>query len=85
MARSPYYPRRRSRLQPWQSEPPVEVDFKAESRGIGVCSVCDANLPFILSDGLLYLQAPLGCVREEAPKEGCPWVVYMENGASEER
>lgn len=53
--------------------------------GLGACAVCDANLPFVFWDGLLYLQAPLGCIRKEGAAKGCPWLVYMADGASKER
>lgn len=84
MARSPYYPRRRSRLQSSKPKPPPKANGEGEQSGIGKCLICDAHLPFIVSDGLLYLQTPLGCLREARYEEGCPWVVYMEAGTPEE-
>lgn len=85
MSRSPYYTRRRARVQSPEPKPITASNGQAFAVGIGLCTVCNANLPFVLSDGLLYLQAPLGCIREEAPAEGCPWVVYLADGATKER
>lgn len=85
MSRSPYYPRRRSRLQQAIAKSAFENDGENRPQRIRPCVVCNADLPVVSSDGLFYLQAPLECMGNEVQKALCPWRVYLEDGAAKER
>lgn len=84
MSRSDYYPRKRARIQPREQKPTIENTGEGRPRRIGACAVCNAHLPIISHDGLLYVQAPLGFVCKAVPPQVCPWLIYLETGADGE-
>lgn len=51
---------------------------------LGACLVCHAYLPFVFYDGLLYVQAPFGCLLQETSAKMCPWRDLVEAGVTEE-
>lgn len=85
MSRSPYYPRRRARLFKAESVKAAETNVDGRPSGIGKCAVCHVDVPIMEWDGLYYVQARLGCLGEAADAKSCPWRVYLEVGATEER
>lgn len=85
MSRSPYYPRRRTRLLKAVQESAFENDGTSGPQRIRPCVICHADLPIVDIDGLYYLQAPLECMGNAIQAPLCPWRVYLEDGASEER
>ena len=85
MSRSPYYPRKRARILTRQQKQAAAAASENRPQRIRPCVVCDVDLPIIESDGLYYLQAPLGFICKALEKEVCPWKLRMENGAAEER
>jgi len=80
MSRSPYYPRKRARIQSRKQKPTAQDIGESGSRSIGACAVCDSDLPIIESDGLYYVQAPFGFFCKAAEAQVCPWKFYLEVG-----
>lgn len=85
MSRSPYYPRRRARVQQAIERAAAQAAGASRPVRIGPCIVCDYDLPIVCIDGLHYVQAPLECMGTEAQKAHCPWRLFLEAGATEER
>jgi hypothetical protein len=85
MSRSSYYPRRRSRLLKAVQESAFENDGESRPQRIRPCAICNADLPVVLANGLVYLQAPLRCLGQEAQASICPFRIYLETGAAKER
>jgi hypothetical protein len=85
MSRSPYYPRRRSRVFQAVKRQAAKAGGEGESAGSFSCSLCDAHLPVVRVGDFLFVQASLGFVCKAPCTEVCPLRGYMAARATEKR
>jgi hypothetical protein len=72
MPRSPYYPRRRPRIQQAVSKPPTKDVCQSRSQRGVKCFICNVDLPCVILGRYTFVQAPLGFICK-APAPGvCP-------------
>jgi hypothetical protein len=85
MSRSPYYPRKRTRVYTTKQKPSPQNPSADRPRRDLHCSICHADIPLIERDGLYYLQGPLGFFCQAIPSTVCPWKLRLENGTPGQR
>lgn len=84
MSRSPYYPRRRSRLLQGVARAAIEDAGQSEPAGSFSCALCHADLPTVRVGELLFIQGSLGFVCKAPSAEVCPLRGYLAPGAAKE-
>lgn len=82
MARSPYYPRRRPRVQPRQSKPTPKDNGESVEVCLGQCALCHADVSVAIIGFLSFMQIPLACVGSALAPAVCAVESYMEDGAN---
>jgi hypothetical protein len=82
MSRSPYYPRKRSRVLTTEQKQTAKKTSASGPTGNVPCALCHAYVPCELWCGILYVQAPAFCLSAATYTEVCPWVGGVAHGAN---